>query len=93
MAQTISLAPTVNNADSSNIVVASGAQVVIGLYVASGQLSDAGEFSATVKQVTPGSPNSIIKLSSAVPSEVFKGPNTFLVTKTQTLVAVGVFSE
>lgn len=93
MVQTVSLAPTVNDGPSSNIVVAEGAEVVIGLYVATGQLSDAGQFEATVTQVTPGAPNNITKLSAAVPSDIFKGPNTFVVVKPRTLVAVGVFSE
>lgn len=93
MAQTVSLAPTVNDATSSNIVVAAGAEVVIGLYVATGQLSDAGQFEATVTQVTPGAAVSVTKLSAATPSLVFKGPNTFAVVKPRTLVAVGVFSE
>lgn len=94
MAQTTRLAPTLLAATSSTIVVAAGAEAVIGLYVASGALSEAGDMlSATVQQVTPGSPNSIARLDASYPSCLVAGPNTFTVVKSRSTVAVGVFSE
>lgn len=94
MAQTTRLAPTLLAATSSTIVVAAGAEAVIGLFASTGTLSSAGEMlTATVQQVTPGQPNSIATLDASYPSCLVAGPNTFTVVKSRSTVAVGVFSE
>lgn len=94
MAQTTKLAATTSAGTSATIVVAAGAEAVIGLFAATGSLSAAGDMlTATVQQVTPGQPNSIAKLDASFPSCLVTGPNTFTVIKSASTVAVGVFSE
>lgn len=95
MAQTVNLAPGMTVATSTDIIVGSGLEAVIGIYTESGMpLSDAGQnFFATVVQVTPGEPSRIDKLDAATPAIKVSGPNTYRVIRGAALVNVGVFSE
>lgn len=95
MAQTTQLAAGTTAATSANIVVASGAVAVVGIFTNSGtELSAAGDnFFATVLQTTPGQPNRVAKLDASNPSITLSGPNTFTVVRNASNVPVGVFSE
>ena len=95
MAQTVQLALGTTAATSSTMVVATGAEMVIGIYADAGQqLSQAGNaFACTLVQVTPGADNQIAILDSSNPTTIVKGPNSFKVLRPGAAVPIGVFSE
>lgn len=91
MAQATILAAATAAGTSTDIVIASGSSVTVGLFVASGGVPP--QDYATVMQDTPGGDNVVTNLSGARPSTVLAGPGTFRVLKPVTSVAVGVFTE
>lgn len=76
---------------STDVAIASGSSVTVGLFVASGGVPP--QDYATIMQDTPGGDNVVANLSGAKPSAVLSGPGTFRVVKPVTSVAVGVFTE
>lgn len=91
MAQSTILAAATAAGTSSDVVVAAGASVTIGLFVASGGLPP--QDFALVYQDTPGGDNPLCELTGTKPTTVLSGPGTFRVVKGATSVAVGVFTE
>lgn len=76
---------------STDITIASGSSVTVGLFASSGGVPP--QDYATVMQDTPGGDNVLCNLTGVRPSVVLSGPGTFRVVKPVTSVAVGVFSE
>ena len=92
MAQTTVLAAGTTAATSSDIVVAAGASVTVGLFTAdAGGIP--GNTSAQVYIDTPGSDRIIETLSGNRPTAVISGPGTFRVKRGVAVVSVGVFTE
>lgn len=88
------LAPAATTANSSDVVVAAGAVVTIGLYVASGDIPQMA--SLDVLQKTPGGDVPIWRLDRAGPSQVISGPGTYYVKRVPSAAwaqDVGVYSE
>lgn len=92
MTQSIVLAAGNTKATSSDIVVAAGESVTVGIFAASGRLP--GSVGFTIRQDTPGGDNTIDRLSARQPSTVLAGPGTFRVQRhAYTGPAFGVFTE
>lgn len=92
MAQSTILAAGTTAASSSDIVVAAGATVSIGMFVASGSLpaQPLGVF-----QKTPGGNIRVASLSSSRPSIAINAPGTYVVSRDTNTggVSVGAFLE
>ena len=94
MAQTTALAAGTTAAVSSDIVVAPGATVTVGVFTATagGKFPDGAPFA--LEQITPGQPNVIATLDNARRAQVITGPGTYRVRRpVYTGAAFGVFVE
>ena len=93
MPQSTVLAAGITAATSSDIVVAAGATVTVGIFSAvAGQMP--GWLAFTIDQVTPGASNSIGSLDGTRRQIVLAGPGTFRVNRpAYTQTAFGVFIE
>lgn len=92
MAQSTILAAGTSAATSSEIVVAAGATVTVGMFVASGSLP--GQPLA-VMQKTPGGTIRVASLTPSRPSIAISAPGTYVVTRDNNTggVSVGAFLE
>lgn len=93
MAQSTILALGTTSATSTDIVIASGAQAVVGIFVGGSDTLNAVSNPLRVIQVTPGNVSPICNLNAENPSIMLLGPNTFRVVRAPTPVQVGVFME
>jgi len=92
MAQTTILAAGNTEAESTEIAVAAGASITVGIFAAAGPIPATAV--GTVKQSTPGAKNPIVQLTNYKPSEVLVGPGTYTVKRrAHEGAAVGVFIE
>jgi TPP-dependent indolepyruvate ferredoxin oxidoreductase alpha subunit len=95
MAAATNLAPTTTTpASGSDIVVAAGARVTVGLYVAAGSIPSQAR--ATVAIKTPGANLPVASLGETQNTTVLDGPGTFVVTLDTVSggsTAVGVFTD
>ncbi|MDI5890604.1 hypothetical protein [Halomonas rhizosphaerae] len=93
MAQAEVLAPGNTGATSTDIVVAAGESVTVGLFAATaGRLPAGVQF--LVAQDTPGADNTIARLSATELSTVLAAPGTYRVTRpAYSGDAFGVFTE
>ncbi|MNZ32164.1 hypothetical protein D3C78_494860 [compost metagenome] len=93
MTQTTVLAAGVTSATSSDIVVAAGEQITVGLFsAAAGHLPHGLQI--PVMQKTPGADNFISSLTDARRTTVLSGPGIFRVQRpAYTGTAFGAFTE
>lgn len=92
MAASSVLAPGTAPGNSTDVVVAGGATVSIGLYKASGELKSGLSFHIAIK--TPGAPLRFATLDNANPLRVISGPGTFVVSRVESAGdSVGVFTD
>ena len=93
MAQSTVLAAGVTAATSSDIVVAAGSAVTVGIFSAAAELAPAW-LVFVIDQVTPGAINSIGTLDGTRRQVVLAGPGTFRVRRpAYPTTAFGVFIE
>jgi hypothetical protein len=92
MTQTTVLAAGTTAATSSDIVVAAGAFVTVGLFSAAAAALPEGVMFA-VDQDTPGADNTPEYLHQHKRTAVLSGPGTFRVKRPVLPVAFGVFTE
>lgn len=92
MAQATVLAAGTTAATSTDIVVAAGASVTVGLFVATGSIAVAGPVGEVLAD-TPGADNVVAILSIDRPTAVISGPGTFRVRRLATSQAIGVYTE
>lgn len=92
MAQSTVLASSTDSGTSTDITVAAGAVVTVGLYADAGSHLD-GAVLARVWQDTPGADNFVCLLTNGFPSTVLSGPGTFRVIKEGNAHSYGVFTE
>lgn len=93
MPQSTMLAAGITAATSSDIVVAAGATVTVGIFSAVADQMP-GWLAFTIDQVTPGASNSIGSLDGTRRQIVLAGPGTFRVNRpAYTQTAFGVFIE
>lgn len=92
MAQTTVLAAGTTAATSTDIVVAAGASVTVGLFVATGGIAVSGPV-GEVWADTPGADIPVATLSVDKPATVISGPGTFRVKRLATSQAIGVYTE
>lgn len=92
MAQNTTLAAATAAGTSTDIVVAAGAQVTVGLYTTS---TDGlpGDARINVFIDTPGEDKLVFQLTPNDPVRVITGPGTFRGTKPASAVAYGLFHE
>ena len=85
MTQSTILAAGITEATSTDIVIAAGATVVVGIFCAeqdkpiSYQDQLAGEFK--ILQDTPGADNAVLTLNYMKPSTILSGPGTYRVKR------------
>lgn len=91
MTQATILAAAATAATSTDVTVAAGAVVTVGLFVAAGQVEDAMEASLMID--TPGTDVLYAKLSGANPVTVLSGPCTARVFRPASARSFGVFTE
>lgn len=93
MAQAVNLAVGATGATGSDITVASGAFVSVGIYRDAGELNAGAR--ATIFQDTPGADVQIGILDENNPVQVVVGPGTFRVTRVSNSNAenYGIFTE
>ena len=94
MSQNTILAAGQTAATSSNVVVAPGAVVTIGLFTSSGPVPSGVEID--VRMDTPGDDNFVAKLTQANQTTVISGPGTFRAYRRSIAaygVNVGVYTE
>lgn len=96
MAQNTVLAAGLTDASSSDIVVAAGAAVTAGLFVASGELP--ANVSMAVMLDSPGADITVANLTTTAPAIVLAGPGTFRIVRTVSRLlgattGVGAFTE
>lgn len=89
--------PTANTtgttaATSSDVVVAAGATVTVGIFVSSGGFAVSGPI-GEVWADTPGADVPVSTLSADRPITVISGPGTFRVKRLATSQAIGVYTE
>lgn len=92
MAQNTVLAAGTTAATSTDIVVAAGASVTVGLFVATGDFAVSGPV-AEVLGDTPGADIRVALLSMDRPVTVISGPGTFRVKRLATSQAIGIYTE
>lgn len=93
MAQTSILAPGSTAATSTDIAVAAGESVTVGIYAATGDPVPTGA-RFTVMQDTPGADNVVARLDNYARTTVLAGPGTYRVKRTAyTGTSFGVFTE
>lgn len=92
MAQNTILAAATATGTSTDVVVAAGSQVTIGIYT-----TDAGGIPGDARvQVyidTPSQDKLLFALTSNAPVQVLSGPGTFRCVKPASAVAYGAFTE
>lgn len=87
------LAPGITAETSSDIVIAAGASVLVGIYSAEAG-SIPGHVSFRITQKTPGADNSVATLGNHQRSVMLSGPGTYRVARpAYTGTAFGVFTE
>lgn len=93
MTQSTILAPGVSADPSTDVVVAAGATVTVGIFSATpSALAPGDEFS--IKQLTPGEPNYLGALSNSYRTTQLSGPGTFRIDRPAlTGPAFGVFKD
>lgn len=91
MAQTTILATGTTEATSTDVVVAAGSSVTVGIYLASGELS-ATDY-AIIYADTPGVDLYITSLSKHQPIVQLYGPATYRVKRSASTTSLGVFLE
>lgn len=98
MTQSTILAAGITDATSTDVVVAAGASVVVGIFCVDGtqptsyQAQLAGEF--RILQDTPGADNVVLTLNYKYPSTILVGPGTYRVKRVAyTGSPFGVFLE
>lgn len=92
MGQSTILASGTTGATSSDVPVAAGSVVSVGVFMSSGVALSQGPL-AVVMMDTPGGDIPIKTLTEAEPATVLSGPGTFRVVRAPCSVAIGVFSE
>lgn len=90
MAQNTILAAGTTAATSTDVVVAAGAVVTVGIFSAV-EIPDSVRVS--VRQDTPSGDNFVTHLTGRTLSVVLSGPGTFRVYRPVTTVSLGVFTE
>jgi hypothetical protein len=92
MAQNTILAAATATGTSSDVVVAAGASVTIGMYTTdAGGLP--GDSRLTVYIDTPGQDKYLFTLTPNAPVQVLSGPGTFRCVKPASTVAYGAYTE
>ena len=91
MAQATVLASGTTEATSSDIVVAAGAVVTVGLFVSTGVID--GTMRAKLYMDTPGVDNVEAELDNVHKTYVISGPCTARVVRKQCPTAFGVYTE
>ena len=92
MAQATVLATGTTEATSTDITVAAGESVTVGIFAAGGRLPSRVAF--TVKQDTPGGDNVVARLTNVERATVLAGPGTYRVHRpAYSGTAFGVFTE
>lgn len=92
MAQSTVLAAGTAGGTSTDITVAAGAKVKIGIFPGAGTTLPA-DVRATLISDTPGNPISHFTFDKSFPAMLVEGPGTFNVVIPQTATAVGAFWE
>lgn len=92
MGQSTILAAGTTAATSSDVTVAAGSVVTVGIFASTGQPNVMGPV-CTVFEDTPGGDVGVAILSADNPSTVLTGPGTFRVVRSPVAEAIGVFSE
>jgi hypothetical protein len=93
MAQNTVYAANTAAGTSTDIVVAAGASVNVGIFPATGSAFTITGDLATIMLDTPGADVAIAKLTDRCPSVAVSGPGTYRVVKPATAIAIGVFTE
>lgn len=98
MTQSTILAAGITEATSTDIVIAAGATVVVGMFCSDADkplnYKDLTAPKFEIMQDTPGADNSIFVLNHAKPSTVLSGPGTYRVKRTAYVgKPFGVFLE
>jgi len=92
MAQATVLATGTTEATSTDITIAAGEAVTVGIFAAGGRLPASVAF--TVKQDTPGGDNVVARLTNVERATVLAGPGTYRVSRpAYEGTAFGVFTE
>lgn len=92
MGQSTILASGTSAATSSDVTVAAGSVVSVGIFTSSGEPSQMGPLASVVMD-TPGGDITIKTLSAEEPATVLSGPGTFRVVRPALSSAIGAFSE
>lgn len=92
MAQTTILAAGTTAATSTDVVVAAGATVTIGIFTAAAS-GIPGNEGVKVYIDTPGNDQLEVRLSGSKPTRVISGPGTFRAKRGVTTTSIGVFTE
>jgi hypothetical protein len=92
MAQNTILAAGTTAATSTDVVVAAGSTVTIGIFVSSGDFSVSGPI-VQVMADTPGADVSVATLSPQSPTAVIAGPGTFRAKRMAVSQSIGVYTE
>ena len=91
MAQSTILAAGTTAAVSSNISVAAGTSIIVGIFVDSGNIPNGVQLNLVMD--TPGQDVSIAKLTTSTPAVLLTGPGTFRVIRAAITTAVGSFTD
>lgn len=92
MAQSTILASGTTQATSTDVVIAAGASVLVGLFTADAAGIPAAH-SATVFVDTPGNDLALFSLTGASPVRILTGPGTYRVTRQAGTTSFGVYLE
>lgn len=92
MAQNTVLAAGTTAATSSDIVVAAGSQVTVGIFTAAAA-GIGGNESVSVYMDTPGNDTLLFQLSGNDPARVITGPGTYRAVRGVVATSFGVFTE
>lgn len=92
MAQTTILAAGTTAATSTDVVVANGASVTIGIFTASAA-GIPGNEGVAVYIDTPGADMVEVELTGKRPTRVISGPGTFRAKRGVTVTSIGVYTE
>jgi hypothetical protein len=92
MTQSTILAAGTTAATSSDVVIAAGAVVTVGIFASSGAIPDG--VVCSILQDTPGADVLLHdRLDANNPSTQITGPGTFRIARPVTSVSIGAFSE